>query len=168
MRRSRVLGYYMVITGAMCLALALDDILQQLEGLHLAIFATVASLAYAPLIISGMMLVRGAPHAQLSGAVAWIPTLLFVRAGHVQYSASALPMVEWKVWPTFGLRVELTPIFTAALYEERRPFYYGVNVVALLALTYLGERAWRRHIRFRRAAVRSRQLRRGIRMPEAT
>jgi len=148
-----VLGTYMVGGGAISLALALDEVMG-IQGRVRWIFVAVVAVAFAPLISSGVALIRRVRGAHFAGALAWIPLLFVFQVDRVSYAASVFPTLEWKIWPEFGFWGSFGPTFTAYWFADEQPFYYGVNLMALLAGTYLGERAWRRRVRLRRARKR--------------
>lgn len=139
----------MVVGGALALAFALDVVLG-LQGKTRWICGTVATLAFGPLVLSGVGLIRRVRGALLAGALAWLPLLFIIQIHGVGYSAVTPPGLQLKIWPEFGYSASLGPSFALYWDDDEEVFYYGVNVMALLACTYLGERAWRRFVRLRR------------------
>ena len=138
-----LLGYYMVVVGSYCFASVFDAVFRGTPKPPV-VLSTVALLVYSPLVVAGVMLARKSRGWRLAGALSWLPQVFVVNLGRLSYRASAIPTLEWHVFPYFGYTFSTSNHFSVTWHHETQESQLSVNVVALLAFTYLAERVWRR------------------------
>jgi len=141
----RVLAIYLVVAGVASVAATVDRASWSGDASWIRIvFSTVGLVAFGGMVAAGLAVWRRWPWGMLAGSIVLLMQVPSVQLWRITYRVSAMPLVEWSLWPRFGLDMSARHRFTLLYHDSVQPFDLRISVMPLLLSCALAYYGWRR------------------------
>ena len=125
----RGLGFVMAGIGGYSLA----DILDADRSGSVMLFYALASCFYGGMMAAGLLLVARKRIGVWLGFVVMFLQVPIIRVARIEYSISAVPALDLKLWPRIGFGANASGHMSVNWYFENQPLYLGANLLAFAA-----------------------------------
>lgn len=147
------LAVYLVASGLVSLGVCVTVVFRPgggagTAGMGAGLVWTYIFAVYGSMFLSGVALLKRWKFGLRLAYAAVVLQLPLVQVGRITYVLSAYPLLEFKIWPRFGLGFQLGAKASILWHSAERPLYLGLNLFALGVLSILSY-----HLHRRRAAV---------------
>ena len=139
LRSLKVLGIFTVVTSVVSMVLILNGLLKNQSPPTWTQLVYILAL-YAPLLVSGILLLRKSPGRLWVALIAWAIQIPVIQVHRLRYMFFSFPGIEVRLWPNIAFDSSRNVKFQVAWFDEPTTLYLGINIVAATVTGFLIER----------------------------